>query len=61
MQKQQVSRNGLLLGAIIGDIWGSIYEFNNRKTINPTEIPLPTCKHLTKSSNISTSVFWRNL
>lgn len=29
-----------MLGAIIGDICGSIYEWHNRKTINPTTIEL---------------------
>jgi ADP-ribosylglycohydrolase len=40
MQRQQFSHKGLLLGAIIGDICGSIYEWNNRKTTNPAEINL---------------------
>ncbi|MCL2744117.1 MAG: hypothetical protein FWE67_09720 [Planctomycetaceae bacterium] len=29
-----------MLGAIIGDICGAVYEFNNRKTTNPSEINL---------------------
>ena len=34
-----------MYGAIIGDICGSIYEFDNFKTDNPSQIPLldPRC------------------
>jgi ADP-ribosylglycohydrolase len=40
MQGKQNLHNGFLLGAIIGDICGSIYEFKDRKFTNPTEIDL---------------------
>jgi ADP-ribosylglycohydrolase len=40
MENQRFEHKGLLLGAIIGDICGSIYEFNNRKTTNPAKIDL---------------------
>jgi ADP-ribosylglycohydrolase len=48
---------GKMLGGIIGDICGSIYEWRNRKTENPDEIDLvnPKC-HFTDDSVLTLAV-----
>ena len=45
-----------MYGAIIGDICGSIYEFNNFKTENPTEIPLIDARYFFTDDTVLTCI-----
>ena len=44
----------IMIGAIIGDICGSIYEFENFKTDNPDEIEIPAPKSFFTDDSVLT-------